>query len=583
MRTSLVTMRKRLDALLGQPMAEQDLVEITAIFNNVSYIFLYLEANDTLIDYQELLPHRTDFFKNDALDQQLLDRMQAVAFDDPEVELAREDFIEQIEAKHRETYDWAEEEIEAHKQAAKDEVAALGRDQKELLEKICKGDISHRPSVIYYRLISRMEDSTRRDKLGKLWNRLTDQRGERIAPHVDAMINVRHKVAALRGDRSPLAETLNRCRVHEDDIEAFLHRTLAKAVEAHGDVVADIQRVVGPCDDPMNSFGYYMRRKFVGDATPLFDLSACVEFIFKVGKAVFGVDYHLSPDSTDQVLKVDVFDCDQQVGRINFDLWVMHGKDLGANHTLLVRNRGQWGHIEQLPEAYVACRFVPTKDRPSQINFQNVHSLYHEFGHAMNHLLLRERIPSKSGLEYLPIERLEFLSMWAEKWVYHPAFGQSLGLSNAALAGLQQSQVVKITEYRRTFVERAVISVMDFALHRYPGVTLSQHFDALDRAFGVGQHVRLSELVGYFTWPMYIANPGGNFTYLWGAAHSCEVFEHFMPHDLNRIAGMPHLADQLASCFDFALPSHIPDIESLYAFYAERPGKPAQTPDLVAV
>ena len=67
MRSSLVTMRKRLDALLGQPMVEQDLVEITAIFNNVSYIFLYLEANDTLIDYQELLPYRTDFFKNNTL------------------------------------------------------------------------------------------------------------------------------------------------------------------------------------------------------------------------------------------------------------------------------------------------------------------------------------------------------------------------------------------------------------------------------------------------------------------------------------------------------------------------------------
>lgn len=284
-----------------------------------------------------------------------------------------------------------------------------------------------------------------------------------------------------------------------------------------------------------------------------------------MARAAFGIDLVVTSKASDALIVADATQHGKVIGRINFDLWLGRGRDIGANHTLGIRNRAAWGSIEQIPEAWVSCRFEPRGDQRC-ITFQNVHSFFHEFGHAINHLLVRENIPNQSGLEYLPLERLEFLSMWSEKWAYHRDFGDHLGLEDKAKRGLELCQLVKKMEYRRTYAERAVTALLDFECHRRPGLTLTRCFAELNEKYDVGRFVEVTDFPFYFTWPMFVAHPGGNFAYLWGAAWSCSEYLRLERTPVTAIG--PLVGDHCFDpCFRLDAETQTPDPSSVFAFY----------------
>jgi oligopeptidase A len=302
--------------------------------------------------------------------------------------------------------------------------------------------------------------------------------------------------------------------------------------------------------------------------SPLFILDECLQFIFAVAHSVFGLRLTIQPITHRHVIGVRVESAEGEVGVINFDLWDTTAKASGANHTRGLRNRTDWSDLTQLPVAYVSCRFQRDQADTQRITFQNVHSLFHEFGHAVNHLLIRRRISNRSGLEYLPLERLKFLSMWFEKWVYHRDFADALTLPPEGAAAVRRCSCLKALEYQRTYVERAVTAALDFELHRGTHTGLAAAFAYLDDRYGLSRFCSLQDFPVYFTWPMFQANPGANFAYLWGTSDSVQKFLEFEEQSLSEIAQRrPQLRELFASCFDFALPTTTPDSAAVFAFY----------------
>jgi len=563
---SLAAMKERLDAILDAPaLTEETLVEITAILNNVSYVFLYLEANDDQVSYGRLLPFRDAFYRNDALDARILGKLHELSCSESGTEQARLAYIRQLEDKRHRPDPEDGVGMAALRAEAKAAETRLAAAQTAFLERL-GAKVIGRPSVAFYRLAGRTENPALRAKFALAWYKVADEEAATRASIVDRMIALRHRSAGRHRLASPMAGTLEKCRLPEARIAEFLASYLDSALAAQSKLEAALVSAFGDAEAPFSHFGRYMRAHFQHKSVPLFDLDRCLDYAFGMARAVFGLEFRAELAPGGAVFVADVSRNGLPAGRINFDLWLQNCQNRGANHTLGLRNRAEWRRIVQRPEAYVSCRFAQGPDGGRKITFQNVHSLLHEFGHAINHLLMQEQMPNRSGLEYLPLERLEFLSMWSEKWVYHPAFAKALGLDAAAQQELALCQDAKKIEYVSTFAERALIASLDFACHRTPGLSLREAYDRLDRDHGIGRFVRFSEIPQYFAWPMFVANPGANFSYLFGATWSVEAFLPFMAADPAQCIP-PGTEARFAPCFRVEMPSPCLDPARLPEFY----------------
>eukprot|EP00980_Cylindrotheca_fusiformis_P021952 scaffold8803_cov56-Cylindrotheca_fusiformis.AAC.1 len=75
--------------------------------------------------------------------------------------------------------------------------------------------------------------------------------------------------------------------------------------------------------------------------------------------------------------------------------------------------------IVDIPVAYVTCNFdPPSQKKPSLLTFREVQSLFHEFGHALQHMLTKATIGDVSGINGIEWDAVEVPSQFMERWCY---------------------------------------------------------------------------------------------------------------------------------------------------------------------
>ncbi len=75
------------------------------------------------------------------------------------------------------------------------------------------------------------------------------------------------------------------------------------------------------------------------------------------------------------------------------------------------------GH--NIPVAYLVCNgSPPSKDKPSLLSFSDVETLFHEFGHGLQHMLTKIDINEISGINGIEWDAVELPSQFMENWCY---------------------------------------------------------------------------------------------------------------------------------------------------------------------
>ncbi|MEL6460417.1 MAG: M3 family metallopeptidase [Cyanobacteria bacterium J06621_15] len=73
----------------------------------------------------------------------------------------------------------------------------------------------------------------------------------------------------------------------------------------------------------------------------------------------------------------------------------------------------------QLPVAYLVCNQTPpVDDKPSLMTFTEVETLFHEFGHGLQHMLTKINYPSAAGINNVEWDAVELPSQFMENWCY---------------------------------------------------------------------------------------------------------------------------------------------------------------------
>jgi len=145
----------------------------------------------------------------------------------------------------------------------------------------------------------------------------------------------------------------------------------------------------------------YRRSAYAFDSQsvrPYFAYATVEAGILKTASRLFHVEFHPSdaPVWDTSVHAYDVYDAGQKAGRIYLDMHPREGKDKWFSESGLIP--GMKG--EQLPEATLVCNFPGgSAENPGLMQFSDVGTFFHEFGHMMHEVLGgKQRWAGQSGI-----------------------------------------------------------------------------------------------------------------------------------------------------------------------------------------
>jgi oligopeptidase A len=106
------------------------------------------------------------------------------------------------------------------------------------------------------------------------------------------------------------------------------------------------------------------------------------------------------------------------LGYFYLDLYVRKGKRGGAWMGGFRPRKVRKQHL-QYPASFIACNFPqPMGETPSLLTHQEVTTLFHEFGHALHHLLTEIEEPAVAGIRGVAWDAVELPSQLLENWAW---------------------------------------------------------------------------------------------------------------------------------------------------------------------
>ncbi|QJC30367.1 M3 family metallopeptidase [Enterobacteriaceae endosymbiont of Neohaemonia nigricornis] len=121
------------------------------------------------------------------------------------------------------------------------------------------------------------------------------------------------------------------------------------------------------------------------------------------------------------VIFFDVFDKNNILcGSIYFDLYIRQNKRSGAWMDICQTRMLKSNNKLQYPVAYVNCNFNYESEHITLLNHTEVLTLFHEFGHALHHIVSKINITNISGINGIPLDIVEFPSQFMEYWCWEP-------------------------------------------------------------------------------------------------------------------------------------------------------------------
>ncbi|KMQ65635.1 peptidase M3 [Chryseobacterium angstadtii] len=193
---------------------------------------------------------------------------------------------------------------------------------------------------------------------------------------------------------------------------------------------------------------------------PYFPLDQVQDAVFGLAGKLFGLRFEERndiPKYHEDVKVYEVFESGKGSSEEHFkallyvDYFPRKGKRAGAWMTSY-KNQYQQNGENSRPHISIVCNFSkPTKDTPSLLTFQEVTTLFHEFGHALHGMLAETQYPSLSGTS-VKWDFVELPSQFLENFCYEPEFLKTFAKHYKTGEVLPDEKIEKI-EQSKNFME----------------------------------------------------------------------------------------------------------------------------------
>ncbi|MFP9115932.1 M3 family metallopeptidase [Flavobacterium sp. RHBU_3] len=259
-----------------------------------------------------------------------------------------------------------------------------------------------------------------------------EQNNEKIVLRI---AKLRHERAQLLGYNSHAHFVLEeRMAEHPDKVKVFLNDLLAKAKPAAEREFAELSAFAKEMDgiDQLQKWdgAYYsekLKQKLFNlddeKLKPYFKLENVLNGAFTIAGKLYGLTFEEVKDIDVYHKDVTTYEVKDENGELvaifYADFFPRKGKRNGAWMTSF-KNQYVLDGVNERPHVSIVCNFTkPTASKPSLLTFNEVTTLFHEFGHALHGLLANTVYPSLSGTSVY-WDFVELPSQVMENWCYEP-------------------------------------------------------------------------------------------------------------------------------------------------------------------
>ncbi len=292
-----------------------------------------------------------------------------------------------------------------------------------------------------------------------------------------------------------------------------------------------------------------------------FALPQVLDGLFSIIKKLFSVEFSKVENTDKWHPDVDVFaittNRKKVIGYCYLDLFARANKREGAWMDECAARRKISNKNIQKPIAFVTCNFTPATD-PNKIllNHDEVITLFHEMGHALQHLLTEMDYLDVSGTAGIPWDAVEIASQFLENWCWHKK-SLSLFAKHVNDGSVIDKKLLKNLIRAKNFQSALkLIRQLEFALFDF---SIHQHFDETQADFiqqtlnkirnkysviPVPSFNRFQHTFGHIFAGGYAA---GYYSYLWAEVLACDIFSKFEEEGIfNKNVGKSFLKTFLA-------------------------------------
>lgn len=276
------------------------------------------------------------------------------------------------------------------------------------------------------------------------------------------------------------------------------------------------------------------------DFRPYFPEHKVLSGLFAVVERLYGMQVTPVPQADvwrPEVRLFAIHDASGQLrGHFYIDLYARAGKRDGAWMDDCAVRRKSDGEI-QTPVAFVTCNFhAPVGNDPALFTHEEVTTLFHEFGHATQHLFSTVDYADVSGINGVPWDAVELASQFMESWCWEQPgvdlIAEHYQTKQALPAELFQKLIrAKNFQSAMHMVRQLQFSLFDFRLHQEFDPSQPQqiaHILAEVReqlaVFPVPAYNRFQHSFGHIFSGGYAA---GYYSYKWAEVLAADAFSKF--------------------------------------------------------
>ncbi len=275
---------------------------------------------------------------------------------------------------------------------------------------------------------------------------------------------------------------------------------------------------------------------------PYFEINNVLQNgVFYAAHLLYGLSFqerHDLPVYEPDVRVFEVSDADgKPLALFYCDYWKRDNKNGGAWMSEFV---GQSKLLGTLPVVYNVANFTkPAPGQPALISFDDVTTMFHEFGHSLHGMFANAEYPSLSGTS-VPRDFVEFPSQFNEHWATYPEVFDHFARDYRSGAAMPAELKVKLLR-ARTFnqgymlTELLAAARLDMEWHTLPAASPLQKPDAFEQQALQRTGLALPQVPPRYrsTYFMHIWGNGyaaGYYAYLWSEMLDDDAYQWFVDH-----------------------------------------------------
>ena len=266
--------------------------------------------------------------------------------------------------------------------------------------------------------------------------------------------------------------------------------------------------------------------------------------LFELASNLFGIKIQEEPVSNAWHSSVRLFSISSDekiIGHFYLDLYARPNKRSGAwMDECQIRRKKVNGDI-QTPIAYLVCNFnQPTNEKLSLLNHTEAMTLFHEFGHGLQHLLTTVDVADVSGIHGIAWDAVELPSQFMEHWCWDWETVQLISSHVETKEKLPKKLFENLLRSRNfqggmQLLKQLEYSLFDFHLHYFYNANNPQFvqstIDALRKKISLLPAPSFNRFQHSFSHIFSGGYAAGYYSYLWAEVLACDAFSKFEEHD----------------------------------------------------